>query len=80
MSIIKLNLAKTLYYIPYNQIRMKKIICKKRYIPLLITCLIPSFIYAHAGIYDRYLSALPAYYALTSISALALTSTPLHPY
>lgn len=46
---------------------MKKIICKKRYIPLLITCLIPSFIYAHAGIYDRYLSALPAYYALTSI-------------
>lgn len=46
---------------------MKKIICKRRYIALLNTCLIPSFIYAHAGIYDRYLSALPAYYALTSI-------------
>ena len=40
---------------------------KQSYIPLLITCLIPSFMYAHAGIYDRYLSALPAYYALTSI-------------
>ena len=39
----------------------------QRYIFIPITCLIPSFIYAHAGIYDRYLSALPAYNALTSI-------------
>ena len=40
---------------------------KLRYILFPVTCLIPSFMYAHAGIYDRYLSALPAYYALTSI-------------
>lgn len=39
----------------------------RKIVMVLTICLIPSFALAHAGVYDRYLSALPSYNALISV-------------
>ena len=39
----------------------------RKILSVLFACFIPSTALAHAGVYDRYLSALPSYYALISV-------------